>query len=68
MIKINWDTALDHQKGVVGLGIIARDEGGRFLSAYGMTKRAVVSPTNAEALAALHAIIFAKERVYGGYF
>jgi hypothetical protein len=33
MLKINFDAALDVSKGVVGLGILARDEGGHVIGA-----------------------------------
>lgn len=61
MVKINWDVALAQQNKVVGLGIIARDDARCFLSACGFTKRMTVMPVVAEALAALHAMIFCKE-------
>jgi ribonuclease HI len=43
------------------LGLLARDENGHFWVACGIKQRIVVDPTMAEALAALHAVIFAKE-------
>jgi ribonuclease HI len=68
MIKINWDVALDSKKGVVGVGVIARDAHGRFLSAYGMTARLKASPATTKALAALHAMILAREEFTGVIF
>jgi ribonuclease HI len=46
----------------VGLGIIARDDASRFLGACGLKKRMSVTPASAEAVAATHAMIFAKEK------
>jgi hypothetical protein len=52
-IKINWDAAIDSKKGVVGVGVIARDAQGCCVSAYGVTANLKVSPAAAEAFAAL---------------
>jgi hypothetical protein len=51
--KINWDAAIDSKKGVVGVGVIARDAQGCCVSAYGVTANLKVSPAAAEAFAAL---------------
>jgi ribonuclease HI len=61
MVKINFDAALDSKKLCVGLGLLARDEQGHFWVACGLNQTIVVDPTMAEALAALHAVLFAKE-------
>ena len=45
----------------MGLGLIAQDEHRLFLVACGIKQKIVADPTMAEALAALHAVIFAKE-------
>ncbi|XP_059437059.1 uncharacterized protein LOC132170184 [Corylus avellana] len=63
-IKVNWDAALDQRRCCVGLGVLARDAEGRFLMACGIKKIIEVEPTTAEALAALHAVIFATEMGY----
>jgi ribonuclease HI len=51
---------------VVGLGILARDDRGRVQGACSVTMKVTASAPEAEALAALHAVIFAKEREYTG--
>ncbi|XP_059436347.1 uncharacterized protein LOC132169310 [Corylus avellana] len=61
MVKVNWDAAIDQRNSCVGLGILARDATGQFMVACGIKQRIVVDPTVAEAIAALHAVIFAKE-------
>lgn len=44
MIKINWDAALNKNTGIVGLGIIARDDRGGFLAACGIKKKLSLFP------------------------
>jgi ribonuclease HI len=66
MLKINWDAAVDSRRGIVGLGILVRDVGGRVKAACIMTKKMVASAPDAEALAALHAVILANEGKYTG--
>lgn len=64
MIKINWDAALDLTKKKIGLGIVARDDRGSFMAAYSKNQAIEVNPVVAEALAALHAVIFCQEQGY----
>jgi ribonuclease HI len=66
MIKINWDADIDNKNGVVGVGVIARDAQGCRVSAYSVTMNMAVSTTTAEALVALHATIFAREKEFTG--
>jgi hypothetical protein len=66
MLKINWDVALEVHKRVVGLGILARDDKGQFKGASSVTLKVLASAPEAEALAALHAVLFAMEREYLG--
>jgi ribonuclease HI len=66
MLKVNCDAALDVRKGVVGLGILARDKRGRVQGACSVTMKVTTSAPEAEALAALHAMIFTKEKEYSG--
>jgi hypothetical protein len=66
MAKINFDAALDVSERVVGLGILARDERGRVKGACSVTMKVSVSPLEAKALVALHAVSFAEEREYSG--
>ncbi|XP_059431643.1 uncharacterized protein LOC132165167 [Corylus avellana] len=61
MIKVNWDATIDQGNSCVGLGLLARDANGQFVAARGIKKRIAADPTVAEAIAALHAVIFAKE-------
>ena len=60
-VKVNWDAALDQERKCVGLGLIARDEKGRFLGPCGIYLKIVADPATAEAMAALHAVMFARE-------
>jgi ribonuclease HI len=64
-IKINWDAALNAKERRIGLGIIARDSRGNFLAARSKTLEYSADPSTAKALAALHAVLFSKERGYG---
>ena len=61
MVKINWDAAINQKMSCVSLGILARDKQGVFLAACGVKQKMVADSTMAEALAALYAVIFAKE-------
>ena len=61
MVKVNFDAALDSNNYCVGLGLLARDEQGHFLVACGLNQKIVVDSIMAEALVALHAVLFAKE-------
>lgn len=62
MVKINWDATLDKQNQVVGLGIVARDGAGRFLSDCSIKKWMMVLPIVAKVVAAFHTMLFAKEK------
>ena len=64
IVKINWDAALDHQNQVLGIGIVARDDARKFLSACSMKKQMSVRPIVAKAIAAFYAMLFAKEKGY----
>jgi ribonuclease HI len=66
MIKINFDATLNGRYGTVGLGILARDAGGRVQGAYSVTLKVTVLASDAEALAALYAVFYAKERNFSG--
>jgi ribonuclease HI len=66
MLKINFDAALNDRYGTVGLRIIARDASGRVQGAYSVTLKVTASASDAEALAALYAVIYAKERNFSG--
>ena len=61
MIKINWDAAADSKKGIVGMGIIARDGNSLFLAAEAKQISLYAEPVVAETMVALHALIFCKE-------
>jgi ribonuclease HI len=45
----------------IGIGIVARDEHGNFLSVRAITKKVVTTPNVAEAMTALEAILFCKQ-------
>jgi ribonuclease HI len=63
-VKINWDAAVDISKKIIGMGIIARDEKGRFLAAISKKQKIMVEPVVAETIAAINAIIFCQELNY----
>jgi hypothetical protein len=60
-VKYNWDAAIDKKKKTIGMGIIARDSNGHFLTAFSKQQQMDVDPITAEALAALYAILFCHE-------
>jgi hypothetical protein len=64
MIKLNWDAGLNMKEGRVGIGIIARDSRGVCLAARSLSLNTHIDATTAEALAAVHAIMFCKELGY----
>jgi hypothetical protein len=55
-LKVNWDVAVDLKKGIIGLGIIVRDEKGDFIEAETKYMRLHVELVVAETLAALQAL------------
>jgi ribonuclease HI len=59
-VKVNWDAALDHEKGWMGYGAVVRDEHGLVVAAQCMTVWGRLDPTLAEAGAALKAILFSR--------
>jgi hypothetical protein len=61
LVKINWDAAVDSSNKIIGLGMIARDERGKFLAACSKRQSINVEPVVAEALAATQAILFCQE-------
>jgi ribonuclease HI len=63
-VKINWDAAVDNRNGRIGLGCIAWNSEGVFLAGRSITKETVADSMMAEAIAAMHAVLFGKERGY----
>ncbi|XP_059451110.1 uncharacterized protein LOC132181902 [Corylus avellana] len=63
-LKANWDAALNRPKGVMGLGIVVRDSEGRVRAARSNTRRGLLDPTVAEAVAAYQAVLFCNELGY----
>jgi ribonuclease HI len=61
MVKVNWNAAINQRNACVGLGLVARDEKGKFLVACGINLKITADPARAEALAAFHEVMFAKE-------
>jgi ribonuclease HI len=51
-IKMNWDAALTHEEGKVGLGIVARDESGSVVVALCCFRPGSIDSTFVEALGA----------------
>jgi ribonuclease HI len=64
MIKVNWEAIVDKKHGRIGIGIIAHDCKWQVLLARSTTQNFVVEPIVAEALAALHTVIFCKEMCF----
>jgi hypothetical protein len=63
-IKINWDAAVATEKKEIGIGLIARDETGKFVAAVSKKERVAVEPVVAETLAALSAIQWCQEQSF----
>jgi ribonuclease HI len=63
-LKINWDAAVDLQKGIIGLGIIVRDGKGDFVVAETKFMRMHAEPVVAEILAATQALNLCNEKGY----
>lgn len=61
LIKVNWDAALNNNKGCNGVGIIVRDCMGRCVGARSLTHILKVDAKTAETIAALGAIQFSNE-------
>ena len=61
MLKVNWDGALNKQAGAVGLGIIVRDENGRFVVACGIKNTMAATLVVVDAMSAFHAVMVGKE-------
>jgi hypothetical protein len=59
--KVNWDVAIDREKGHLGMGAIVRDHEGHVLAAKSFTKLGIQEPVATEALAALHATKFSQD-------
>jgi hypothetical protein len=59
--KVNWDAVLENNCGKTGLGMIARDSMGNFVATRGVPIDSKLDQVVAEAQAALHATIFAKD-------
>ena len=55
-LKINWDATVDLKKGIIGLGIIVRDERGDFIEAETKYVMMQAEPVVAETMAALQAL------------
>lgn len=49
VIKLNWDAAVSRLKKLVGVGIIARDSGGKVLASMCSVQRYIADPSTAEA-------------------
>jgi ribonuclease HI len=55
-VKINWDAAVDSERGMIRMGIIARDHSGRVIAAQSGPKNFFIDRSLAEALAAREAV------------
>jgi ribonuclease HI len=62
IIQVNWVASLDAAKKIIGIGIIARDEHGKFLTAISKQESIEVEPVVAETFAALTAITVCLEQ------
>jgi ribonuclease HI len=61
MLKMNWDAGINKTGGLVGIGLIVRDFRDSCLAAQSLSLEAHTKAATAEALAAVHAIMFCKE-------
>lgn len=61
LIKVNWNAATNIKEGCIGIGIVARDCGGHVLGGKCMYFPMAVEAKIAEAMAAIHAVLFCKE-------
>jgi hypothetical protein len=59
-LKVNWDASLNRIAGLMGLGVVVRDENGLVVAAQSKTIRGNFDPPMAEARAALLAIQFCR--------
>jgi ribonuclease HI len=64
ILKVNWDAVVDMKKGIIGLGIIVRDETGDFIEAKTKYLRMQAEPIVTETLAALQALNLCTEQGY----
>ncbi|XP_042984782.1 uncharacterized protein LOC122313674 [Carya illinoinensis] len=63
-LKINWDAAICEEKGIIGLGLIARDQGGQVVGTKKITQAGFNDPLLAEAIGAYQAVKMAMEMGY----
>jgi ribonuclease HI len=63
-LKINWDAAVDSKIGIIGLGIIVRDERGDFIEAETKYLRLHIELVVAEIFVALQALNLCTEKGY----
>ncbi|XP_059462829.1 uncharacterized protein LOC132191757 [Corylus avellana] len=61
-IKVNVDAALNKKEGVMGFGLVMRDQEGTFLAAKCIRKRGLWESVVAEALALYHETVFGREK------
>ncbi|XP_059461784.1 uncharacterized protein LOC132190750 [Corylus avellana] len=59
--KANWDAAIGKQSGWVGLAAVIRDSQGNMVAAKTVTRKGLIEPVAAEALAALMAVQLSRE-------
>ena len=60
-LKANWDAASNVRRGKMGMGVVIRNHKGKFRAAKFSLINGRFEPTVAEAMAAIHAIVFCKE-------
>lgn len=60
-VKLNFDGGLDIHNRMSGLGIVIREDNGRFRAARALHLGFVMSPLFLEAMAARECLVFAKE-------
>ncbi|XP_040988990.1 uncharacterized protein LOC121236613 [Juglans microcarpa x Juglans regia] len=59
--KVNWDAAVKHEIGRVGIGIVIRDFEGRVVASRSMQRYIFTDSYTAKSQGALQAIIFARD-------
>lgn len=61
-VKINWDAAVDSVNRRMGIGVIVRDHTREVIATISAPKNYITAPDIAEAVAALKAVTFCRER------
>jgi hypothetical protein len=61
MFKVNWDAIVDKTNGCIGIYFLVRDHEGVILATHSTTQSLLADPIVAEAMVAMHAVVFCRE-------